>query len=111
MKGKRHAGNGCISRSLNLLEGVYYMSLKSNGFGSFQQLIAVSIDQYWTDELLKIDGSKLLQQEKHRSLIQIPLWSCRTGDDETVVYEIRYMLTALGVPFADWSIDWSRSNY
>ena len=85
--------------------------LKSNGFGSFQQLIAVSVDQCWIDKLLKIDGAKLLQQDKSRSLIQIPLLSRRTGDDETVVYEIRYMLTALGVPFADWSIDWNQSEY
>ena len=85
--------------------------LKSNGFGSFQQIIVISIDQYWTDELLKIDGCKLLKQDKSRSLIQIPLLSRRTGDDETVVYEIRYMLTALGVPFADWTIDWDRSQY
>lgn len=85
--------------------------LKSNGFGSFQQLLAVSIDQYWTDELLKIDGSKLLQQDKSSSLIQIPLLSRRTGDDETVVYEIRYMFTALDIPFEDWSIDWEKSEY
>lgn len=85
--------------------------MKSNGFGSFQQLIAVSIDQYWTDELLKIDGAKLLKQEKSRSLVQIPLWSCRTGDDETVVWELRYILSARGIPFDDWSIDWSQSEY
>ena len=87
------------------------MSLKSNGFGSFKQLIAISIDKYWNDELLKIYGSKLLQQEKHRSLIQIPLWSCRIGDDETVVYELRYIFSARGIPFDDWSIDWSQSEY
>ena len=87
------------------------MQLKSNGFGSFEQLIAVSTHGNWTDELLKIDGSKLLEQDESRSLIQIPLLSRRTGDDETVVYEIRYMLTALGVPFADWTIDWDRSQY
>ena len=87
------------------------MSLKSNGFGSFRQVIAIWIGQYWTDELLKIDGSKLLKQEKSRSLIQIPLWSCRTGDDETVVYEFRYMFSARGIPFEDWSIDWSKSEY
>ena len=85
--------------------------MKSNGFGSFQQLIAVSIDQDWTDELLKIDGAKLLKQEKSRSLVQIPLWSCRTGDDETVVWELRYILSARGIPFDDWSIDWSQSEY
>jgi len=87
------------------------MSLKSNGFGSFQQLIAVSIDRYWTDDLLKIDGFKLLQQEKHRSLIQIPLWTTRPNNDETVVYELRYMFSARGIPFEDWSIDWDRSQY
>ena len=87
------------------------MLLKSNGFGSFQQLIAVSIDRYWTEELLKIDGSKLLQQEKHRSLIQIPLWSCRTGDDERIVYEFRYMFSARGIPSDDWKIDWESSEY
>ena len=87
------------------------MSLKSNGFGSFQQLIAVSIDRYWTDELLKIDGSKLLKQDKSRSLIQIPLLSRRTGDDETVIYELRYLFSARGIPFDDWSIDWEKSEY
>ena len=85
--------------------------LKSNGFGSFQQLLAVSIDQYWIDELLKIKDSKLLQHDKSRSLVQIPLWTTRPNNDETVVWELRYMFTALDIPFEDWSIDWGKSSY
>ena len=85
--------------------------LKSNGFGSFQQLLAVSIDQYWTDKLLEIDGSKLLQHDKSRSLIQIPLWTTRPQNDETVVYDLRYMFSARGIPSEDWSIDWEQSEY
>ena len=87
------------------------MQLKSNGFGSFQQIISVSIDQYWTDELLKIDGSKLLKQEKYRSLIQIPLWTTKPNNDETVVYELRYLFSARGIPSDDWKIDWESSEY
>ena len=87
------------------------MKLESNGFGSFKQLIAVSTHKNWTDELLKIDGSKLLKQDKSSSLIQIPLWSCRTGEDETVVWELRYLFSARGIPFDDWLIDWEQSEY
>ena len=85
--------------------------MKSNGFGSFQQIIAVSIDQYWTDELLKIKDTKLLKQDKSRSLIQIPLWTTRPNNDENVIWELRYMFSALGIPFEDWSIDWEKSEY
>ena len=85
--------------------------LKSNGFGSFKQLIAVSTHKNWTDKLLEIDGSKLLKQDKTHSLIQIPLLSRKTGDDETVVWELRSLFSARGIPFDDWSIDWSQSKY
>ena len=85
--------------------------LKSNGFGSFQQLLAVSIDQYWIDELLKIKDSKLLQHDKSRSVVQIPLWTTRPNNDENVIWELRYMFTALDIPSDDWSIDWEKSSY
>jgi len=85
--------------------------LKSNGFVSFQQLLAVSIDQYWIDELLKIKDSKLLQHDKSRSLIQIPLWTTRPNKDENVIWELRYMFSTLGIPFDDWKVDWEKSEY
>ncbi|MEE4239544.1 MAG: hypothetical protein V2I51_22720 [Anderseniella sp.] len=85
--------------------------LKSNGFGSFQQLIAVWVDKLHLPCLLSLPGVELLDQPADRALVQYPLWSTRPDDDETVVYELRYRFTGLGVPFEDWSIDWERSAY
>ena len=85
--------------------------MKSNGFGSLQQLIAVLVDNQHASKILKIRGVELLEQGKDRSLVQYPLWTKRPDDDETVVYELRYRLSALGIPFEDWSIDWEKSKY
>ena len=85
--------------------------LKSHGFGSFQQLIAVWVDTVHVPQLLKLQGVKLIEEQAHRTLLEYPLWTTRPDDDETVVYELRYRFSALGIPFGDWSIDWERSVY
>lgn len=79
--------------------------LRSNGLGSLQQLIAVPIDNRQASKLLEIQGVKLLEQGKDRTLVQYPMWTTRCGDDETVVYELRYRFSAMGIFFEDWSIN------
>ena len=85
--------------------------LRSNGFGSLQQLIAVLVDNEHVPKLLSSGGVKLLEQGEEQSLVQYPLWTTRPDDDETVVYELRHRFSALGIPFEDWSIDWEKSEY
>lgn len=85
--------------------------LRSNGFGSFQQLIAVRVNKVDVPRLLSLPGVKLLEEQADRVLVEYPLWTTRPDDDETVVYELRYRLSALEIPFEDWSIDWERSVY
>lgn len=85
--------------------------LRSNGFGSFEQLIAVWVDDVHAPRLLKVQGVKLIEEQADRVLLEYPLWTTRPDDDETVVYELRYRFSALDIPFGDWSIDWERSVY
>lgn len=85
--------------------------LKSNGLGSFQQLIAVRVTKVHVPRLLSLPGVKLLEEHADRVLVEYPLWTTRPDDDETVVYELRYRFAALEIPFEDWSIDWERSVY
>lgn len=87
------------------------VKLKSNGFGSLQQLIAVLVDNEHALKLLNIQGVKLLEQGEDRSLVQYPLWTTRPDDDEILVYELRYRFSGLGIPFEDWPIDWGKSEY
>jgi hypothetical protein len=85
--------------------------MKSNGFGSLQQLIAVLIHNKHAPKFLNIEGVKLLEQREKQSLMQYPLWTTRPDDDEILVYELRFRFSSLGIPFEDWSIDWEKSSY
>ncbi len=85
--------------------------LKSNGFGSFQQLIVVRVDKRHLPRLLSQPGVEFIEEQADHALVQYPLWTTRPDDDETVVYELRYRFSALEIPFEDWSIDWEHSVY
>ncbi len=85
--------------------------LTSNGFGSFQQLIAIQVDAEHAQLLLEIDLVTLLEERDGRLLVEYPRWTTRPHDDETVVYELRSRLSALGIPYQNWSIDWDRSSF
>jgi hypothetical protein len=85
--------------------------LKSNGFGSFKQLIAVRVNSIHVSRLLSLPGVKLLEERADCVLVECPLTTTRPNDDETVVYELRFRFAALEIPFEDWLIDWERTVY
>lgn len=81
---------------------------KSNGFGSNINEIIVLVPEHQGDEAALQFGAaatELPPEGQNR----VFLWnrkSTRRGDDETVVFDLGYLLTGVS-----WDIDWSRSRY
>jgi hypothetical protein len=82
--------------------------MKSNGFGSLIQEIVVKVSTAYVDRL---NGYQVLAKNDDFTEFQIDLKTTRPDDDETVIYEIHYLLSALKIPRNAWSIDWDRSSY
>ncbi|MFN3828231.1 MAG: hypothetical protein ACK4NR_11480 [Micavibrio sp.] len=82
--------------------------MKSNGFGSFIQKIVVRVNQEYADEAREaLQATVKDVTEGHTDLIWTTK-STRSGDDETIVFELGYLLK---IPDGAWEIVWSESKY
>jgi len=85
--------------------------MKSNGFGSFEQIIIFSVDREWADTVAQIPGMKPIEigDDHGRSFFEWRNWTIRQGDDEGVVW---YLTLAFKEALdCDWIIDWVKSTY
>lgn len=82
--------------------------MKSNGFGSFILNIVVRVDRQYADEAQK--AMQATVKDVTDDYVDL-LWntkSTKAGDDETIVFEIGYLLD---IPDGSWKIIWSESEY
>jgi len=85
--------------------------MKSNGFGSFEQIIVFSVHRSSGDQVAPLPGMKPIEihDDPGRSFFEWRNWSIRQGDDEGVVW---YLTLALqSAQDSNWKIDWNKSIY
>jgi hypothetical protein len=85
--------------------------MKSNGYGSFQQVITISVTRKWADTIAQIPFMTPLQidDDPERAFFEWRHWCIRQRDDENVVW---YLTLALpDDEDCDWKIHWNRTVY
>jgi hypothetical protein len=85
--------------------------MKSNGFGSFEQIIVFSVDTSWGDKVAHLPGMKPIEidDDPGRSFFEWRNWSTKQGDDEGAVWYLT--LAFKEAQDCNWKIDWDKSIY
>ena len=84
--------------------------LQSNGHGSFVQKIVVRVDTEHVEAFKQAFDTEPFRVTEHHSDFAVQTSSTKTGDDETVMYEIDYRLPDLP-SFKGWKVLWGESSY
>lgn len=85
-------------------------TLKSNGFGTYEQKIIVRVDTKHVEKFEHAFDTQPFRTTPKHSDFTIQLRSKKRGDDESVMYEIDNMLPDLPA-FQGWEVLWDESTY
>jgi hypothetical protein len=85
--------------------------MKSNGFGSFEQIMVFSVDREWATRVAHIPGMIPLDRsdDDDRSYFEFRNWSTRTGNDEDAAWYLR--LAFQDAHDCKFIIDWKNCVY
>ena len=82
--------------------------MESNGFGSFINKIVVRVDKDYAETAQKSLSAKVIDTTDQYVDLVWKRASTKTGDDETVVWELAMFI---GIPEGKWKIIWKDSHY
>ena len=93
------------------MKNKHSQTLKSNGYGSFEQRLVVRVENAYVDVFAEAFGVQAFRRSDEGADFIVQTSSTRRGDDETIMYEIDYTLPESMEPFKGWKVLWDESSY